>query len=307
MHSAPTRLTSSPPQSPPQPAWARDARRGRRARIRLFGAGVSKHTVLIALSAMFALPLVWMVGTSVKTAGQALQLPVVWWPHPFVWSNYPDLFASLPYFRFFWNTFLYAAITIVGVLISSSLVAYGFSRLRWPGRDGLFYVMLMTLILPFACTLIPLFVMYKNFGWIGTYLPLEVPTFFGSSVFSTFLLRQFFMTIPQSLSEAARIDGANEFYIYSRIIMPLAKPALASVILFQFVYCWNDYLGPLVYLRDPEIQTIQLGLRRFIDAYNAEYALIMTGSVLSVLPIAIVFMLGQRYFIEGVATTGLKG
>ena len=169
-----------------------------------------------------------------------------------MWSNYPDLFAALPYFRFFWNTFLYAAVTIVGVCASSSLVAYGFSRLRWPGRDTLFYVMLMTLILPFACTLIPLFVMYKRFGWIGTYLPLEVPTFFGSSVFSTFLLRQFFMTIPHSLSEAARIDGANEFYIYSRIILPLAKPALASVILFQFVYCWNDYLGPLVYISNTQ-------------------------------------------------------
>jgi multiple sugar transport system permease protein len=172
MRGAPTQLTSSPLPPAARPAPARGKRRGRRARFRVFGAGLSKHTVLIVLSAMFALPLVWMAGTSFKTAGQALQLPVVWWPHPFVWSNYPGLFAALPYFRFFWNTFLYAAITIVGVLISSRLVAYGFSRLRWPGRDGVFYVMLMTLILPFACTLIPLFVMYKNFGWIGTYLPL---------------------------------------------------------------------------------------------------------------------------------------
>ena len=123
--------------------------------------------MLIVVSAMFALPLVWMIGTSFKTARQALQFPVVWWPHPFLWSNYPDLFAALPYFRFFLNTFLYAAVTIVGVCVSSSLVAYGFSRLRWPGRDALFYVMLMTLILPFVCTLIPLFVMYKRFGWIG--------------------------------------------------------------------------------------------------------------------------------------------
>src|SRR6202522_4235197 len=192
-----------------------------RRRARKIRASAAKHTVLIVLSAMFGLPLLWMVLTSFKTAAQALTLPVVWWPHPFLPGNYPDLFAALPYFRFFLNTFLYAGITIVGVCISSSLVAYGFSPLRWPGPGAGFYAMLMTLILPFVCTLIPLFVMYKRFGWIGSYLPLEVPTFFGSSVFSTFLLRQFFMTIPQSYSEAARIDGANEFYIFSRIILPL--------------------------------------------------------------------------------------
>jgi multiple sugar transport system permease protein len=307
MRGAPTQLTSSPLPSPARPAPAPGKRRGRRARFRVFGAGLSKHTVLIVLSAMFALPLVWMAGTSFKTAGQALQLPVVWWPHPFVWSNYPGLFAALPYFRFFWNTFLYAAITIVGVLISSSLVAYGFSRLRWPGRDWVFYVMLMTLILPFACTLIPLFVMYKNFGWIGTYLPLEVPTFFGSSVFSTFLLRQFFMTIPQSLSESARIDGANEFYIYSRIILPLAKPALASVILFQFVYCWNDYLGPLVYISNTNSYPLSLGLTLILGDYTTNWAWVMAGATAATAPIVILFFLTQRTFIQGISLTGQKG
>jgi len=146
--------------------------------------------------------------------------PVVWWPHPFLWSNYPDVLSAVPFYRFFLNTLLYAAITIVGVGISSSLVAYGFSRLRWRGRDTLFYVMLSTLLIPFFATLIPLFVLYKKFHMVGWYLPLEIPTFFGSSVFSTFLLRQFFMTIPEALSDAARVDGANEFYIYSRIILP---------------------------------------------------------------------------------------
>lgn len=305
MHSASTRPRSSaPPSSPPGPA---PARRGRRAGFRVFGARLSRHAALIALSAMFALPLVWMVGTSFKTAGQALQLPVAWWPRPFMWSNYPDLFASLPYLRFFWNTFLYAAVTIAGVLISSSLVAYGFSRLRWPGRDAVFFVMLMTLILPFACTLIPLFVMYKNFGWIGTYLPLEVPTFFGSSVFSTFLLRQFFMTIPQALSEAARIDGASEFYIYSRIILPLAKPALASVILFQFVYCWNDYLGPLVYLSDQGSYPLSLGLALILGDYTTNWGWVMAGATAATAPIVILFFLTQRTFIQGITLTGQKG
>jgi multiple sugar transport system permease protein len=292
-----------PDQVPPSPSRPPRKRRTRRA----IGASAGKHAVLIALSAMFALPLVWMVGTSFKTAQQALQLPVVWWPHPFLWGNYPDLFAALPYFRFFLNTFVYAGVTIVGVCISSSLVAYGFSRLRWPGRDAVFYVMLMTLILPFVCTLIPLFVMYKRFGWIGSYLPLEVPTFFGSSVFSTFLLRQFFMTIPSSLSEAARIDGASEFYIYRRIILPLAKPAMAAVILFQFIYCWNDYLGPLVYISNQNSYPLSLGLAQILGDYTTNWGWVMAGATAATAPIVILFFLTQRTFIQGIALTGTKG
>jgi multiple sugar transport system permease protein len=291
--------TGAPSRRPPAPRPLRALRK--------LGASLGQHTVLILLSAMFALPLIWMVGTSVKTAQQALAFPVVWWPHPFVWANYPNLFAALPYFRFFWNTFLYAAITIVGVCVSSSLVAYGFSRLRWPGRDAVFYVMLMTMILPFVCTLIPLFVMYKRFGWIGGYLPLEVPTFFGSSVFSTFLLRQFFMTIPQSLSEAARIDGASEFWIYLRIILPLAKPAMATVILFQFIYCWNDYLGPLVYISNQNSYPLSLGLALILGDYTTNWAWVMAGATAAAAPIVILFFFTQRTFIQGITLTGTKG
>jgi multiple sugar transport system permease protein len=285
---------------PPQPPRGRPTPR-------TAGAIAGKHAVLVVLSAMFALPLVWMVGTSFKTAGQALTLPVVWWPHPFLWSNYPQLFASLPMWRFFLNTFVYAAVTIVGVCLSSSLVAYGFSRLRWPGRNAVFYLMLMTLILPFVCTLIPLFVMYKRFGWIGTYLPLEVPTFFGSSVFSTFLLRQFFMTIPQSLSDAARVDGASELYIYSRIILPLAKPALAAVILFQFIYCWNDFLGPLVYISNQNSYPLSLGLDLILGDYTTNWSWVMAGATAATVPIVILFFLTQRSFVQGIAITGTKG
>jgi multiple sugar transport system permease protein len=300
------RIQPAPPQaitdpiSPSRPPAAPRKRRKIRA-------SAGKHTALIVLSAIFALPLVWMIGTSFKTAQQALTLPVVWWPHPFLWSNYPQLFAALPYFRFFLNTFLYAGITIVGVCISSSLVAYGFSRLRWPGRDAVFYVMLMTLILPFVCTLIPLFILYKHLNWIGTYLPLEVPTFFGSSVFSTFLLRQFFMTIPQSLSDAARIDGASEFYIYRRIILPLAKPAMATVILFQFIYCWNDYLGPLIYISNQNSYPLSLGLALILGDYTTNWAWVMAGATAATAPIVILFFLTQRTFIQGIALTGTKG
>jgi multiple sugar transport system permease protein len=292
---------------PASAAGSAESPRKRRWTGRKMGASAGKHIVLIVLSAMFGLPLLWMVLTSFKTAAQALTLPVVWWPHPILAGNYPQLFAALPFFRFFLNTFVYAGVTIVGVCISSSLVAYGFSRLRWPGRDAVFYVMLMTLILPFVCTLIPLFVMYKRFGWIGTYLPLEVPTFFGSSVFSTFLLRQFFMTIPQSLSDAARIDGASEFYIYRRIILPLAKPAMATVILFQFIYCWNDYLGPLIYISNQSSYPLSLGLDLILGDYSTNWAWVMAGATAATAPIVILFFLTQRTFIQGIALTGTKG
>jgi multiple sugar transport system permease protein len=271
------------------------------------GASTGKHAVLIVVGVMFALPLVWMVLTSFKTAAQAVTFPIVWWPHPFLWSNYPQVLSSLPFGSFFLNTFVYAGVTIVGVCISSSLAAYGFSRLRWRGRNALFYVMLMTLILPFVCTLIPLFILYKHLGWIDTYLPLEVPTFFGSSVFSTFLLRQFFMTIPESLSDAARVDGASEFYIYSRIVLPLAKPAMASVILFQFIYCWNDFLGPLIYINDESKDPLTLGLALVLGDYTTNWSWVMAAATAATVPIVILFFLTQRTFVQGIALTGTKG
>jgi len=274
---------------------------------RKIGASAGKHIVLIIVGAMFALPLVWMVLTSFKTASQTLTFPVVWWPHPFLWGNYPQVLSSLPFGSFFLNTFVYCGVTIVGVCISSSLIAYGFSRLRWRGRNALFYVMLMTLILPFICTLIPLFILYKHLGWIDTYLPLEVPTFFGSSVFSTFLLRQFFMTIPQSLSDAARVDGASEFYIYSWIILPLAKPAMASVILFQFIYCWNDFLGPLIYINSESKDPLTLGLALVLGSYTTNWSWVLAAATVATAPIVILFFLTQRTFIQGIALTGQKG
>jgi multiple sugar transport system permease protein len=290
-----------------RPAPAVLDRPPRSRRTRKVGASAARHLVLITVGAMFALPLVWMLLTSFKSAQQALTFPVVWWPHPFLWRNYPDVFTSLPFYRFFLNTFVYAGVTIVGVCISSSLVAYGFSRLRWRGRNALFYTMLMTLLLPFVCTLIPLFILYKHLGWIDSYLPLEVPTFFGSSVFSTFLLRQFFMTIPTSLSDAARVDGANEFYIYSRIILPLAKPAMAAVILFQFIYCWNDFLGPLVYINSETKYPLSLGLNLILGDYTTNWSWVMAAASAATLPIVILFFLTQRTFIQGIALTGTKG
>jgi ABC-type glycerol-3-phosphate transport system permease component len=271
--------------------------------------GLSKHAVLIVVSVLLGFPLLWMVLTSFKTNTQSLAVPVVWWPHPFKWSNYPQFLSAVPFYRYFLNTLLYAGVTIVGVCISSSLVAYGFSRIRWRGRDVLFQVMVATLLIPFFATLIPLFVIYKNLHWVGWYLPLMIPTFLGSSVFSTFLLRQFFMTIPEALSDAARVDGANEFYIYSRIILPMAKPAMATVILFQFIYCWNDYIGPLIYIDNQVWYPLSLGLYQVLGTYTTNWPWVMAAATAATAPIVILFFFTQRTFIEGIAVqgTGVKG
>lgn len=279
-------------------------RRGRRVAPRL-----SKHAVLIVVSILVGFPLFWMVLTSLKTNEQALHIPVVWWPHPFVWANYPQVLSAVPFYRFFLNTLMYAAVTIVGVCISSSLVAYGFSRIRWRGRDALFYVMVSTLLIPFFATLIPLFVMYKRFHMVGWYLPLMIPTFFGSSVFSTFLLRQCFMTIPESLSDAARVDAAREFYIYSRIILPMAKPAMATVVLFQFIYCWNDYIGPLIYINNTVWFPLSMGLNLILGTYATSWPWVMAAATAATAPIVVLFFFTQRTFIHGIAIqgTGDKG
>ncbi len=289
----------SPPAPIQRPPWT----------FKRLASSATKHFVLLIFTVVFGFPLVWMFLSSLKSNPQALQTPVVWWPHPFLWSNYPDVLSAVPFYRFFLNTLLYAAITIVGVGISSSLVAYGFSRLQWRGRDTIFYVMLSTLLIPFFATLIPLFVLYKKFHMVGWYLPLEIPTFFGSSVFSTFLLRQFFMTIPQALSDAARVDGANEFYIYSRIILPLAKPAMATVVLFQFIYCWNDYIGPLIYINNQVWYPLSLGLGLILGTYSTNWPWVMAAAAAATAPIIVLFFFAQRTFMAGISIqgTGTKG
>jgi multiple sugar transport system permease protein len=275
--------------------------------LRQMGRSLAKHGVLIVVGVAFAFPLAWMILTSLKPLGEAIAFPPVWWPHPLMFRNYPDALSSLPFWRFLLNTLMYAVVTIVGVAISSSLVAYGFSRVQWRGRNLLFYVMVSTMLLPFLSTLIPLFLLYKKLGWIGTYLPLMVPCFFGISVYSTFLLRQFFMTIPGELADAARVDGANEFYIYSRIVLPLSKPAMATVVLFQFIYCWNDFLGPLIYLNNPSWYPLSLGLNDILGTYATNWSWLMAASTAVTLPIVVLFFLTQRTFVQGIALTGVKG
>lgn len=264
------------------------------------------HLVLLPAAAMFLIPFLWMVSTSLKPNEQLFAYPPVWWPSPIMWSNYPKSVTYVPFFTYFGNTLFIAITSVVGVVFSSSLVAYSLARIPWPGRNILFLMTIATLMLPSQVTLIPVFLVFKNLGWVGDFRPLILPQFFGFALY-IFLMRQFFMTIPQELSEAARIDGANEFRIFWSVILPLAKPALATVAVFQFIRSWTDYLGPLIYLNDQNLYTLQLGLYQYSSQYGREWGLLMAAAVLITLPVIVVFFFTQKTFVQGVTLSGIKG
>jgi multiple sugar transport system permease protein len=259
---------------------------------------------LIAIAYVF--PLYWMVSTALKTDAEVFLTPPSLWPAAPQWQNFVAATEYIPFWGYMLNTAIICALTILGTVISCSLVAYGFARLRWPGRNVVFVVYLSTIMLPPQVTMIPLYIVFRNLGWVGTMWPLVVPAFFGNVVY-VFLLRQFFMTIPNELSDAARIDGAGEFGIFRRIMLPLLKPALASVALFTFVATYRDFLGPLIYLQDETQWTISLGLKMFQNMYGLQWQLMMAASALTMIPTIVLFFLTQRTFIEGIALTGIKG
>jgi multiple sugar transport system permease protein len=287
--------------------------RGRRKRG--LGRRVLVHAALLVICALAILPFAWMVSTSLKTLEATMSYPPRWLPAPVQWQNYADVFRHEKAHFLLWtrNTLIVAVLGVAGTTLSSALVAYGFAKIKFVGRGPLFALMLSTMMLPFPVTMVSMFAIFKWLGdttgtqWIGTFKPLWVPAWFGSA-FNIFLLRQFFMTIPTELSEAARIDGCNDFGIFWRIILPLARPALAVVALFAFMSIWNDFLGPLVYLQRPEQFTLALGLQNFHSkAGGTSWHLLMAASTLVVLPVILLFFLTQRTFIEGIATTGTKG
>lgn len=266
---------------------------------------IISHLVLIFFSALFALPLFWLISTSLKPNTEIFVFPPRWVPSQVYWGHYRTAIRFIPFFKYLLNTLTICAISVIGAVLSSSLVAYGFSRIQWPERDFLFMILISTMMIPFAVTMIPLFVTFNRLRWIDTFKPLTVPTFLGPAFF-VFLLRQFFMTIPLELSDAAKIDGASEFYIYRAIILPLARPALAVVALFQFINSWNDFLGPLIYLRSTQRYTLALGLQQFRSAVLTEWGGLMAASTLVTLPIIILFFFTQKTFIQGISLTGLK-
>lgn len=254
----------------------------------------------------FVLPLVWLIASSLQDERQMFARPPVWIPQPLQWQNYTEALTRARFDRFFANTVLLAVTTSLGAVLASSLAAYGFARLRWPGRDTLFFVVLCTMLLPYQATMVPLYLMFARIGWVGTYLPLIVPYWFGTPFF-IFLLRQFFRSIPQDLSDAARIDGCGELGILWRVILPLARPAIAAVVLFRVLDVWGDFLEPLIYINRVEQFTLSLGLMFFTSMYNTEWNLLMAASAAVTLPVVLLFLFTQSLFIEGVTFSGLQG
>lgn len=267
------------------------------------------YALLTAVTVPFLIPFLWMVSTALKDSAQIMAFPPVWIPNPIMWGNFGEAVTRIPFFMFVKNTVIIVTCSMIGTLVSAPLVAYGFSRIRWPGRDYLLMLVIATMMIPFPVTLIPQFVIFARLGWVNTFYPLIIPSFVGIP-FYVFLLRQFFMTIPEDISDSARIDGASELCIYSRIILPLSKPVLAVVSLFQFLTSWNDFLRPLIYLMDPKRYPLSLGLQEFrttlSEASWMDWNLFMAACTLTVIPTIILFFLAQRHFIEGVHLTGMK-
>ncbi|GAA2686800.1 MULTISPECIES: carbohydrate ABC transporter permease [Actinosynnema] len=263
------------------------------------------YAAMTAVAALVLIPFAWMVSSSLKRDNEVFSTPIRWIPEELRWSNFAEIWDRVPFLAYLGNSALLAvAITALQVL-TGSFAAYGFAKVRFPGRDALFLAYLATIAVPWQAYMVPQYIMMQKAGLTNTLWSIVLLQAFGA--FGVFLMRQYYLTIPDELCEAARIDGLSEYGIYRRIVLPLSKPALASLALLTFVNTWNDYMGPFIYLTSNELWTVQLGLRSFVGQFEAEYAMIMTGAVLSVLPVTAVFLLGQRYFIEGVATTGLKG
>lgn len=263
--------------------------------------------VLAVGVAIIMVPALWMLSVSLKTDAELHAYPPVWIPRSLCVQNYIDALTLIPFGRLLRNTLIITLCRLVGVVLSSSLVAFGFARFRAPGHDVLFLVVLATMMLPGEVTLIPQFVLFSKLGWVDTFKPLIIPAFFGGGAFNIFLLRQFFMTIPLEYDDAARIDGAGTLRLFFQIILPLSKPALATVATFTIMGSWNDFFGPLIYLRTMTNSTLALGLYFFQGVYNPQWNRLMAMSVLLMLPIVALFFFAQRFFIQGVVVTGLKG
>jgi ABC-type glycerol-3-phosphate transport system permease component len=284
----------------------RDVAAGRRTKVLQRTGLIVAFLTILFFAILYVAPVYWMVITSLKTTPEVFQIPPAWWPEELQWHNYPDALAVFPFVRYAANTLRIAGPVAIGTTISSALVAYGFSRLRWPGRDYVFYLVLATLMIPTWVTLVPLYILFNDIGWVNTTRPLVVPSFFGDA-FSIFLLRQFFLRQPQDLVDAARVDGASHLRTFLEIILPLSRPALAVVALFSFINAWTDFFNPLIYLSNPDKYTLQLGLFNFFAQHFVNWPGFMAASVVVLAPVAILFFLTQKTFIEGITFTGLRG
>jgi multiple sugar transport system permease protein len=263
--------------------------------------------VIVVLGAiLFATPFIWMLSTSVKPGYEVFKVPPVWIPSKWEWDNYWAPWSNLPFLAFYRNTAIIAIFDIIATLASSSIVAFAFARMRFRGRDALFILVLSTMMLPSQVTLIPIYVLWSKLKLVNTLWPLMIPTLFGSA-FNIFLLRQYMMTVPLAMDDAARIDGASWFQIYSQILLPLSAPALGVVAIYEFTFRWNDFLGPLIYLNDPQNFTITLGLQLLNSQYVTQTQQIMAQTIISIIPVLVVFFVAQRYYLQGLVITGVKG
>ncbi len=271
--------------------------------------------VVWGLALIWLIPFYWIIRSALMNMSQIFAYPPVVFPDPIEWKNFSKALTALPFTSYFKNTTFIVITCVAGIMVSCSISAYGFSRIQWKFRDTVFYILMSSIMLPYFATLIPNFIMWTKLGLTNTFVPLTLPSWFGmgtasifgGGMFNIFLLRQFFRSVPRELDEAAYVDGAGHFVIFTKIILPLSKPALICVGLFTFLNTWNDFINPLIYLSSEKKYTIQLGLRTFIGMFNSQWNLLMVASLTAIVPVLILFFIGQRYFIEGIATTGLKG
>ncbi|MEI2402457.1 carbohydrate ABC transporter permease [Niallia taxi] len=264
------------------------------------------YFLLIALSILFLFPFLWLIGTSVKPENEAMAFPPTLLPKNWDLANYKEVFTLVDFGQYYLNSVIVTVCVVIGTVVSSTLVAYGFARIKGKGRNFWFVLLLGTMMLPPQVTMIPVYMIFSKLGWVNTFLPLIVPSFFGSAYF-IFLLRQFFKTIPKELEESAYLDGCGAFGIFWRIIIPLSVPSIITVALLSFMWTWNDFLNPLIYLNDDSKYTLALGILQFKGALLIQWGPMMAASVFIILPLIIIFFVGQKYFVQGIATTGGKG
>lgn len=264
------------------------------------------YILLVSFAVLFMMPLFWMVSTSLKTSGDIFSIPPNWIPDTLEWGNYIEAVNSFPFVRYAANSVFITVTSIIGGVLSSAYVAYGFAKVNFPGKNMWFRLLLATMMVPSQITMIPLFIFYSRLGWINTYYPFIIPSFLGSPFF-IFLFRQFYLSIPNELNEAARMDGASEFTIWRKIYLPLTKPAMATTAIFLFMFTWNDFMGPLIYLHDPKMFTLQLGLRNFQQQYGTRWHVLMAASILVAIPSVALFLSFQKYFVKGASISGVKG
>jgi multiple sugar transport system permease protein len=273
---------------------------------------LNRHLLLIAISLLFMMPIIWMISTSFKPKDQVFIFPPSFFSFPLVWQNYPEALQFIDFWRYFFNTLVISLFNVAGTLFACPIAAYGFSRMRWSLREPLFFLCLSTIMLPFLAVMVPTYVLFKSLNWIGNmnilwgWAPLIIPAFGGNPLY-IFLLRQFFMNIPSELSEAAMIDGATEFQIFTRVILPISKPALTTVCIFTFVGSWTDFLAPRLFITQKSQYTLSLGLLDYFSLHQTEWTYLMAACVVFILPVVILFFFAQRLFVEGISLTGIKG